>query len=150
MKHGRAIAAASMIMLASSTLYASHSDIAFSPAVPRLGGQVTEIGAPDGNGGVHRFRARQVGPYYAPERFPPGELRGWRLTFLSGKLFAKTFEVTSNTDHEFVVTHSGAARESSKLSKRRGSRNAVGGPLAGVAVNDMFLVDDINSAEPIK
>ena len=131
MKRGRAIAAASMIMLASSTLYATHSDIAFSPAVPRLGGQVTEIGAPDGNGGVHRFRARQVGPYYAPARFPPGELRGWRLTFVGGKRFAKTFEVMSNTDYEFVV-------------------KALDGPLDGVAVNDMFLVEDINAAEPIK
>ena len=133
MKHGRAIAAASMIiaLLASSTLYGSHSDIAFSPAVPRLSGVVTEIGAPDGNGGVHRFRARQIGPSYAPERFPPSELRGWRLTFVGGKRFAKTFEVTSNTDYEFVV-------------------KALDGPLDGVAVNDMFLVEDINSAEPIK
>ena len=133
MKRGRAIAAAWMIiaLLASSTLYASHSDIAFSPAVPRLGGLVTEIGAPDGNGGVHRFRARQVGPYYAPPRFPPGELRGWRLTFVGGERFAKTFEVMSNTDYEFVV-------------------KALDGPLDGVAVNDMFLVEDINSAEPIK
>ena len=130
MKRGRAIAAASMIMLASSTLYATHSDIAFSPAVPRLGGQVTEIGAPVGNGGVHRFRARQVGPYYAPARFPPGELRGWRLTFVGGKRFAKTFEVMSNTDYEFVV-------------------KALNDPFDGVAVNDMFLVEDINSAEPI-
>ena len=130
MTHGRAIAAASMIMLASSTLYATHSDIAFSPAVPRLGGQVTEIGAPDGNG-VYRFRARQVGPYYAPAHFPPGALRGWRLTFVGGKRFAKTFEVTSNTDYEFVV-------------------KALDGPLDGVAVNDMFLVEDINAAEPIK
>ena len=131
MTHGRAIAAASMIMLASSTLYATHSDIAFSPAVPRLGGLVTEVGAPDGKSGVHRFRARQIGPYYAPARFPPGELRGWRLTFVGGKRFAKTFEVTSNTDYEFVV-------------------KALDGPLDGVAVNDMFLVEDINAAEPIK
>ena len=133
MKRGRAIAAAPMIiaLLASITVYASHSDIAFSPAVPRLGGQVTEIGAPVGNGGVHRFRARQVGPYYAPARFPPGELRGWRLTFVGGKRFAKTFEVVSNTDHEFVV-------------------KAHDVPFDGVAVNDMFLVEDINAAEPIK
>ena len=129
MKHGRAIAAASML-LASSTLYATHSDIAFSPAVPRLGGQVTEIGAPDGNG-VYRFRARQIGPSYAPARFPPGELRGWRLTFVGGKRFAKTFEVMSNTDYEFVV-------------------KALNDPFDGVAVNDMFLVEDINAAEPIK
>ena len=131
MKHGRAIAAASMIMLASTTVYATHSDIAFSPAVPRVGGQVTEIGAPVGNGGVYRFRARQVGPFYAPAHFPPGVLRGWRLTFVGGKRFAKTFEVVSNTDHEFVV-------------------KAHDVPFDGVAVNDMFLVEDINAAEPIK
>ena len=130
MMRGRAIAA-SMIMLASTSAYASHSDIAFSPAVPRLGGLVTEIGASDSKGGVHRFRARQIGPSYAPERFPSGELRGWRLTFVGGERFAKTFEVMSNTDHEFVV-------------------KALDGPLDGVAVNDMFLVEDIRSAEPIK
>ena len=77
MKRGRVLAAASMIMLASSTSYGGHSDIAFSPAVPRLGGLVTEIGAPDGKGGVHRFRARQIGPSYAPAHFLPGALRGW-------------------------------------------------------------------------
>lgn len=133
MKRRRAIAAAPMIiaLLASTTAHASHSDIAFSPAVPRLGGLVTEIGAPDGNGGVRRFRARQVGPYYAPARFPPGELRGWRLTFVGGERFATTFEVVSNTEHEFVV-------------------KALGVPFDGVAVNDMFLVEDINAAEPIK
>lgn len=131
MKRGNAIAVASMIMVACSTTYASHSDIAFSPAVPRLGGMVTEIGAPDGKDGVHRFRARQVGPFYAPPQFPPGALRGWRLTFVGGERFAKTFEVTSNTDYEFVV-------------------KALDGPLDGVAVNDMFLVEDIKAAEPIK
>lgn len=132
MKRRRAIAAAPMFiaLLASTTVHASHSDIAFSPAVPRLGGLVTEIGAPDGNGGV-RFRARQVGPYYAPARFPAGELRGWRLTFVGGERFATTFEVVSNTDHEFVV-------------------KALGVPFDGVAVNDMFLVEDINAAEPLK
>jgi hypothetical protein len=131
MKRGRAIAAASMIVLGSSAVNATHSDIAFSPAVARLGGQVTEIGAPDGKSGFHRFRARQVGPYYAPAHFPPGELRGWRLTFVGGERFAKTFEVMSNTDHEFVV-------------------KALDGPLDGVAVNDMFLVEDMSTAEPIK
>ena len=91
MKCGRAIAAAPMIiaLLASTIVYASHSDIAFSPAVPRLGGQVTEIVAPDSNGGVSRFRARQIGPYYAPAHFPPGALRGWRLTFVGGERLPK-------------------------------------------------------------
>lgn len=125
MKHGRAIAAALMIiaLLTSSTLYGGHSDIAFSPAVPRVGGLVTEIGAPDGNGGIHRFRARQIGPY-APARFPPDLLRGWRLTFVGGERFSEVFEVTSNTDHELVV-------------------NALDGPLDGVAVNDMFVVEEM-------
>ena len=133
MKRGRAIAAASMViaLLAFTTAYATHSDIAFSPAVERYGGQVTEIGAPDSKSGVHRFRARQVGPYYAPPHFPPNAMRGWRLTFVGGERFAKTFEVMSNTDYEFVV-------------------KALDGPLDGVAVNDMFLVEDIKSAEPIK
>jgi hypothetical protein len=119
-----------MIILASGTLHATHSDIAFSPAVPRLGGQVTEIGASAGDG-VYRFRARQVGPYYAPAHFPPGAMRGWRLTFVGGEGITKTFEVVSNTDHEFVV-------------------KALDVPFDGVAVNDMFLVEDINAAEPIK
>ena len=82
-------------------------------------------------GGVHRFRARQVGPYYAPAHFPPGAMRGWRLTFVGGEGITKTFEVVSNTDHEFVV-------------------KALDVPFDGVAVNDMFLVENIKSAEPIK
>jgi hypothetical protein len=51
-------------------------------------------------------------------------MKGWRLTVLSGKRFGAVFEVQSNGESGIVV---------SKLD----------GPLSDVAVNDLFVVEEI-------
>jgi hypothetical protein len=82
---------------------------------------VVALGDPDDEGHVYSFRVKPLpaGPGYAVD-----ELRGWRLTLLAGQRFASVFEVQSNTDSEITV----AARD---------------GPLDGIAVSDLFVVEQI-------
>ena len=54
--------------------------------------------------------------------FVPGELRGWRLTMLGGKRFGDAFPVKGNTE----------------------SRITLEGALDGVAVGDLFIVEEIS------
>ena len=79
------------------------------------------MGEPDAQGRIHSFEAKPLpaGPGYAPN-----ELRGWRLTFLAGERFASVFEVESNTESEITI-------------------RPVDGPLNGLAVRDLFVVEQI-------
>lgn len=52
--------------------------------------------------------------------FVPGELRGWRLTMLGGERFGSAFRVEANTE----------------------SRITVDGTLNGLAVGDLFIVEE--------
>ena len=100
---------------------AGHDNIPVDPALKRHSGQVTGLGEPDAAGRVYSFRARRLPA--APE-FAPDELKGWRLTMLAGKRFASEFEVQGNTGIEITV-------------------RAIDGPLNGVAVNDVFVIENI-------
>lgn len=99
---------------------AGHDPIKVDRAFKRYGGQVTALGAPDEQGRIYTFRARRLpaAPEYAAD-----ELRGWRLTLLAGKRFAHAFEVQRNTGVEITV-------------------GSLDGPLNGIAVNDVFVVED--------
>jgi len=116
-------AAAFAALIAAGTAQAGHGDAEGVPVVRRLGGQVTELGKPDGKGDLYQFKAKQVGAG-APVRYQPDELKGWRLTFLGGKRFTNVFQVLSNTDYEITVT-------------------PLDGPLNGVAVYDSFLAEEL-------
>ena len=98
-----------------------HDAIDVSPAVKRYAGIVTALGAPDEKGSIYSFRAARLpaAPGYATN-----ELRTWRLTVLAGKRFSSVFEVQSNSESEIVVT----ARD---------------GPVNGLAVGDVFVVEEI-------
>ena len=65
--------------------------------------------------GPNAFEAK---PLRAPA-FVPNELMGWRLTLLGGARFGAAFRVRSNTE----------------------SRITVDGPLEGLAVGDLFIVE---------
>jgi hypothetical protein len=108
----------------------AHEPMDPGPAYRRYTGKVTALGSPDEGGRIYSFRAMPVGPgVTAPAA---NELRGWRLTILAGKRFASAFEVKSNTATEITV----AARD---------------GPLNGLAVSDVFIVEAIPaSSEPAK
>jgi len=99
-----------------------HEPMDLGPAYRRYTGKVTALGGPDDEGRIYSFHAMPVGPgVTAPAA---NELRGWRLTILAGKRFASAFEVKSNTATEITV----AARD---------------GPLNGLAVSDVFIIEDI-------
>jgi hypothetical protein len=100
---------------------AGHDNIEVDPALKRHAGQVAALGAPDAQGRVYSFELRRL-PAAPP--FAPDELRGWRLTMLAGKRFAHVFEVAGNRGLEITVS----------------SRD---GPLEGVAVKDVFVVENI-------
>jgi len=102
------------------SVHAGH-DGEYDPALKRYPGMITALGAPDAAGNVYSFEAKRLpeAPGYAVD-----ELRGWRLTILAGKLFSKVFEVQANSASSITVT----ARD---------------GPLNGVAVKDVFVVEDI-------
>jgi hypothetical protein len=98
-----------------------HEGLDVDRTLKRYSGMITALGEPDEQGHVYSFQVKPLpaGPGYAPD-----ELRGWRLTLLAGKRFASVFEVKSNTESEITIT----------------SRD---GPLNGVAVRDLFVVEQI-------
>jgi hypothetical protein len=74
---------------------------AVDPAVRRFTGKVTGLGRADAAGRVSTVRFEPIGPgMVAPK---PDEMRGWRLTFLRGKMFGKSLWLESNTPDEFTV-----------------------------------------------
>lgn len=100
---------------------AGHDNIDVDAALKRYAGQIVALGSPDGKGDIYSFRAKRM---YADTKFGADELRGWRLTILAGKRFAHVFEVRSNTGDEIIVT-------------------VAKGPLNGISVKDVFVVEDI-------
>lgn len=100
---------------------AGHDNIAVDPALKRYAGQITALGTPDGKGEIYSFRAKRI---RGDTEFARDELRGWRVTLLAGARFANVFEVGSNTGDEITVT-------------------ALKGPLNGIAVKDVFVVENI-------
>ena len=100
---------------------AGHDNIEVDPALKRYAGQITGLGAPDAKGEIYSFRVKRI---RADTDFAPDELRGWRLTILAGERFANVFEVRGNSGDEITVT-------------------AAKGPLNGIAVKDVFVVENI-------
>jgi len=101
-----------------------HEPMAPDPTIRRYTGKVTAVGAPDAAGNVVSFESVPVGPRsFVPK---PDELRTWRMTVLSGKRFGTEYRVGSNTDHQITVKPGNA------------------GTLAGLAVNDVFVVESID------
>jgi hypothetical protein len=101
-------------LLVLASAHAGHDDIKVDPALKRNPGKVTALGS------VYSFEAR---PLRAPA-WVPNELRGWRLTVLAGERFGAAFEVESNTESRITVA-------------------PANGPLHGLAVGDLFIVEEI-------
>lgn len=111
-----------MCLLALAAARAGHDGARVDPALKRYAGQITALGAPDAQGRIYSFRAKRLPE--APAGYAPDELRGWRLTLLAGKRFASAFEVRGNSAAEITVTE----RD---------------GPLNGIAVSDVFVVEEV-------
>jgi len=101
-----------------------HEPMAPDPTLRRYTGKVTALGAPDAKGRVFAFTVAPVGPRNFPLK--PDELRGWRMTVLSGKRFGTAFRIGGNTESEVRV-------------------NAETGPVEGLAVNDVFVIESIDA-----
>lgn len=117
----RAALLAAFLFSSSTPALAGHDNIEVDPALKRFAGQITELGAADEKGDIYSFRAKRI---RADTDFGPDELRGWRLTILAGKRFANVFEVRGNTGDEIIVTPDK-------------------GPLNGIAVKDVFVVENV-------
>jgi len=84
------------------TRIAGHDPV--DPALRRFTGKVTGLGRAGKAGRVSTLRFDPIGPgMVAPKR---NELRGWRLTFIKGKLFGRTLWVQRNTANELTVRDS--------------------------------------------
>jgi hypothetical protein len=101
--------------------FAGHDNIEVDPALKRFAGQVIALGKADDGGHIYSFDAKRLPA--APD-YSPDELRGWRLTMLAGKRFAEAFEVHSNSGVHITVS-------------------PVDGPLNGIAVSDVFVIENI-------
>ena len=104
-----------------------HDNIEVDPALRRYTGIVIALGSPDDEGRIYSFQAKPIGPRSSVPT--SNELRGWRLTILAGKRFASVFEVKRNTESQIEV----APRD---------------GPLNGLAVSDVFIVEEIAISPP--
>jgi len=74
---------------------------AVDPALRRFTAKVTGVGRANKAGRVSTLRFEPIGPgMVAPKR---NEMRGWRLTFIRGKMFGKTLWLKSNSPNDLTV-----------------------------------------------
>lgn len=82
---------------------------AVDPALRRFTAKVTRVGPADKRGRTSTLRFEPIGPgMVAPKR---NEMRGWRLTFIRGKMFGRTLWLKSNTADELTVRDSDPSLE---------------------------------------
>lgn len=118
-----AAAALAACALGVGAAFAGHGDIDVDPSLKRYNGIVIALGSADAEGRILSFRAAPLGPE-APRVYVADELRGWRLTLLTGRRFASVFEVETNTESEISV-------------------RAIDGALNGLSLRDVFVVEQI-------
>jgi hypothetical protein len=74
---------------------------AVDPALRRFTAKVTHMGQANKAGRISTLRFEPIGPGMVPPK--PNEMRGWRLTFIRGKMFGRTLWLKSNTPNELTV-----------------------------------------------
>ena len=101
-----------------------HDNIVVDPTIRRYTGMVIALGSPNAQGGLYSFKSAPMGPRSFP--LSPNDLRGWRMTVLSGKRFSDVFRIRANTESEITVTEEN-------------------GPITGLDVNDVFIIESIDA-----
>jgi hypothetical protein len=82
---------------------------AVDPALRRFTAKVTRVGPATKAGRIATLRFEPIGPgMVAPKR---NEMRGWRLTFIRGKMFGKSLWLKSNTPDELTVRNTDPSME---------------------------------------
>lgn len=102
--------------------FAGHAGVDLMTPMRRFALRVTAVGAPDADGNIWSFEVDMTD-------LRPNELRSWRITFVSGELFAYVFQVRENEGTGVTVT-------------------SLDGPLNGIAVGDGFLVEQVQMQRP--
>jgi len=124
-----ALATASLLADASSFdragfVRVGHEPMAPDPTIRRYTGMVAALGPPDAQGKRYAFKPSPVGPRNFP--LSANDLRGWRMTMLSGKRFGEVFRVGGNTESEITIT-------------------ADSGPIDGLDPRDLFIIESIDA-----
>lgn len=105
-------------------VHVGHDNIVVDPTIRRYTGMVAALAAPDAQGKSYSFEPSPVGPRSFPLSL--NDLRGWRMTVLSGKRFGQVFSVATNTESQITVTPDK-------------------GSLDGLAVHDVFIVESVDA-----
>lgn len=117
------LAAVLLLFVATADLaLAGHGGGAIAERVNRFVGTIVAVGDPDAEGNIFSFESDIEG-------LAMNEIRSWRITFFSGDRYAHVFQVRDNVGGAITVT-------------------SLDGPLNGIAVGDMFLVEQINVTRP--
>ena len=74
---------------------------AVDPALRRFTAKVTGAGPADRGGRVATLRFEPIGPGMVAPKVD--EMRGWRMTFIKGKMFGTTVWLKGNTTDELTV-----------------------------------------------
>ncbi|MCC6737349.1 MAG: hypothetical protein IT534_14650 [Bauldia sp.] len=103
-------------------ILAGHAGVDLLTTMRRFAVRVTGIGEADADGNIWSFTVDMTD-------LRPNELRSWRLTFVSGALFAYVFQVRANEGTTVTVT-------------------SLDGPLNGIAIGDGMLVEQVQMQRP--
>jgi hypothetical protein len=82
---------------------------AVDPAVRRFTAKVTRVGQANKAGRISTLRFEPIGPGMVVPK--PNEMRGWRLTFIRGKMFGRTLWLKGNTPTELTVRNTDPSME---------------------------------------
>jgi hypothetical protein len=101
-----------------------HEPMAPDPTIRRYTGVVAGLGPRDPEGKLYTFKLSPLGPRNFP--LSRDDLRGWRMTMLSGRHFGEVFRVNGNTESEVTV-------------------HPDNGPIDGLDVRDVFIIESIDA-----
>ena len=101
-----------------------HEPIAPDPTIRRYTGMVTALGPRDPESKLYTFKLSPLGPRNFP--LSHDDLRGWRMTMLSGRHFGEVFRVNGNTESEVTV-------------------HPDNGLIDGLDVRDVFIIESIDA-----
>jgi hypothetical protein len=102
-----------------------HEPMAPDPTIRRYTGAVAALGPRDPEGKLYTFTLAPLGPRNFP--LSRDDLRGWRMTMLSGRHFGEVFRVSSNTESQVTVRPDN-------------------GSIDGLDVRDVFIIESIDAS----
>jgi hypothetical protein len=102
-----------------------HEPMAPDPTIRRYTGMVAALVPRGSEGELYTFTLAPLGPRNFP--LSRDDLRGWRVTMLSGRHFGEVFRVSGNTESQVTVRPDN-------------------GPIDGLDVRDVFVIESIDAS----